>query len=141
MFVRFVHARDVSDLGEVLDLVCYIVPHFVRRYAYDNSPCAFYSSGIPAGPFIRSFAAFLRNDLVKISRWAAETRASGPDSLKGLIEELHREVLRIFEVKHPFRTLPRINYFTSVRRHVQPIFGDGETAMCHDEKQLVRSLS
>jgi hypothetical protein len=27
--LRFVHARDVSDLGEVMDLVCYIVPHFV----------------------------------------------------------------------------------------------------------------
>lgn len=46
---RFVHARDVSDLGEVMDLVCYIVPHFIRRYAYDNSPCGFLSDGVPAG--------------------------------------------------------------------------------------------
>jgi len=135
----FVHARDVSDLGEVMDLVCYIVPHFVRRYAYDNSPCAFTPSGIPGVAFIHSFVAFLRNDLVKISRWAAETRASGPDSLKGLIEELHREVLRIFEVKPPSELFPRINDFTLVRRHVQPIFRDGETAMCRDEEQLVRS--
>jgi len=89
-----------------MDLVCYIVPHFVRRYAYDNSPCAFTSCGIPTGSLIHSFVAFLRNDLVKISRWAAETRASGPDSLKGLIEELHREVMRIFEVKSPFRVIP-----------------------------------
>ena len=89
-----------------MDLLCYIVPHFVRRYAYDNSPCAFTPRGIPAGPFIRLFVAFLRNDLVKISRWAAETRASGSDSLKGLIEELHREVLRIIEVESPFRVAP-----------------------------------
>jgi len=75
----FVHARDVSDMGEVMDLVCYIVPHFVRRCAYDSSP------------------SFLRNDLVEISRWAAEARPCGPDALKGLIEELHREVLRILE--------------------------------------------
>jgi len=75
----FVHARDVSDLGEVMDLVCYIVPHFVRRYAHDGSP------------------SFLRNDLVEISKWAAETRPCGPDALKGLIEELHKEVLRILE--------------------------------------------
>ena len=39
--VSFVHARDVSDLGEVMDLVCYIVPHFIRRYSHDNSPCKF----------------------------------------------------------------------------------------------------
>jgi len=75
----FVHARDVSDLGEVMDLVCYIVPHFVRRYSHDNSP------------------SFLRNDLVEISRWAAETKPCGPDALKKLIEDLHTEVLRIFE--------------------------------------------
>lgn len=75
----FVHARDVSDLGEVMDLVCYIVPHFTRRYAFDNSP------------------SFLRNDLIEISRWAAETRPCGPDALKVLIEDLHNEVLRIIE--------------------------------------------
>ncbi|KAF9652944.1 hypothetical protein BDM02DRAFT_3183278 [Thelephora ganbajun] len=75
----FVHARDVSDMGEVLDLVCHIVPHFVRRYAYNNSP------------------SFLRSDLVEISKWAAETRPCGPDALKGLIEELHKEALRIIE--------------------------------------------
>lgn len=89
-----------------MDLVCYIVPHFVRRYAYDNSPCAFISRRVPAGLLTRRFAAFLRNDLVKISRWAAETRPSGSDCLKGLIEELHKEVLRIFEVKSPFRVIP-----------------------------------
>jgi len=75
----FVHARDVSDLGEVMDLVCYIIPHFTGRYAFDNSP------------------SFLRNDLVEISRWAAETRPCGSDALKGLIEDLHQEVLRIVE--------------------------------------------
>ncbi|KAF9792865.1 hypothetical protein BJ322DRAFT_1031773 [Thelephora terrestris] len=76
----FVHARDVSDsLGEVMDLVCYIVPHFTRRYAFDSSP------------------SFLRNDLLEISRWAAETRPCGPDALKVLIEDLHKEVLRIVE--------------------------------------------
>jgi len=62
-----------------MDLVCYIVPHFTRRYAFDNSP------------------SFLRNDLVEISRWAAETRPCGPDALKGLIEDLHQEVLRIIQ--------------------------------------------
>lgn len=45
--VRFVHARDVSDLGEVMDLVCYIVPHFVRRYSHDNSPCKLLPYGNP----------------------------------------------------------------------------------------------
>jgi len=84
-----------------MDLVCYIVPHFVRRYAYDNSPCGFLSYKAPAGSLIRFFVAFLRNDLVDISRWAAETRPCGPEALKGLIEGLHKEVLRILEVQSP----------------------------------------
>jgi len=96
--VRFVHARDVSDLGEVMDLVCYIVPHFVRRYSRDNSPCKSLFCEIAAGLFIRFHIAFLRKDLVGISRWATDTRPCGPDALKGLIEELHKEVLRIFGV-------------------------------------------
>lgn len=62
-----------------MDLVCYIVPHFTRRHAFDNSP------------------SFLRGDLMEISRWAAETRPCGPDASKGLIEDLHKEVLRIIE--------------------------------------------
>lgn len=45
---RFVHARDVSDLGEVMDLVCYIVPHFTRRYDFDRSPCKFRPFGSSA---------------------------------------------------------------------------------------------
>lgn len=54
--------------------------------------------------------AFLRNDLLEISRWAAETRPCGPDALKDLIEDLHREVLRIIEVR-PFvlKLFPGIN--------------------------------
>src|SRR5579872_1480600 len=99
---RFVHARDVSDLGEVMDLVCYIVPHFIRRYAFDHSPCRFYSYIIFTGSFMHFWIAFLRNDLVEISKWAAETRPCGPDALKGLIEELHREVLCIIEVLSSF---------------------------------------
>jgi len=99
--VRFVHARDVSDLGEVMDLVCYIVPHFVRRYAYDGSPCKFISYEVAARSITRFLIAFLRSDLVEISKWAAETRPCGPDALKGLIEELHKEVLRILEVQFP----------------------------------------
>lgn len=98
---RFVHARDVSDLGEVMDLVCYIVPHFFRRYAHDNNPCKLLSYGTVARSFTRSLVAFLRNDLVEISKWAAETRPCGADALKGLIEELHKEVLRILEVQTP----------------------------------------
>jgi hypothetical protein len=96
---RFVHARDVSDLGEVMELVCYIVPHFTRHYAFDNSPCKLCTCGSSAELFTHFCIAFLRNDLVEISRWAAETRPCGPDALKGLIEDLHREVLRIIEVQ------------------------------------------
>jgi hypothetical protein len=82
-----------------MDLVCYIVPHFVRRYTHDNSPCKPLSYELAARSIIRFLIAFLRNDLVEISKWAAETRSCGPDALKGLIEELHREVLRILEVQ------------------------------------------
>ena len=57
--------------------------------------------GSPSGFFICISTAFLRNDLVKISRWAAGTRPFGPDTLKGLIEELHKEVSRIFQVTPP----------------------------------------
>lgn len=99
---RFVHARDVSDLGEVMDLVCHIVPHFTRRYAFDNSPCEFCSCGFSTEFPMHLYVAFLRNDLVEISRWAAETRPCGPDALKGLIEDLHQEVLRIIEVPSSF---------------------------------------
>lgn len=99
--VRFVHARDVSDLGEVMDLVCYIVPHFVRRYSHDNSPCKLIFYEIPERSLICLHIAFLRNDLVEISRWAAETRPCGPEALKKLIEDLHREVVRILEVRFP----------------------------------------
>lgn len=88
-------------MGEVMDLVCYIVPHFIRRYSYDNSPCGLLSDKVPVGSLIRLRIAFLRNDLVEISKWAADTRPCGPDALKGLIEELHQEVLRILEVQSP----------------------------------------
>jgi hypothetical protein len=116
--LRFVHARDVSDLGEVMDLVCYIIPHFTRRYAFDNSPCVFHSCDI-SRLFTRSSIAFLRNDLVDISRWAAETRPCGPDALKDLIEELHREVLRITDVHlSPFKPFPSVNTFTPARQNV-----------------------
>jgi len=104
----FVHARDVSDMGKVMDLVCYIVPHFVRRYAYDNSP------------------SFLRNDLVEISRWAAEARTCGPDSLKGLIEELHKEVLRILEYDmmcNRFSELERQRCVTMKNNYIRRILG------------------
>jgi hypothetical protein len=53
----------------------------------------------PDEVFICIFVAFLRNDLVEISRWAAEAKLCGPDVLKGLIEELHKEVSRILEVQ------------------------------------------
>jgi len=116
--VRFVHARDVSDLGEVMDLVCYIVPHFVRRYAHDGSPCKFLFYEVVAGSIIRFLIAFLRNDLVEISKWAAETRPCGPDALKGLIEELHKEVLRILEVQFSSARPITINDFAPVRHDV-----------------------
>lgn len=96
---RFVHARDVSDLGEVMDLVCHIVPHFTRLHVFDNSPCEFRTCGFSTELFTRFCIAFLRHDLVEISRWAAETRPCGPEALKGLIEDLHHEVLRIIEVR------------------------------------------
>lgn len=81
-----------------MDLVCYIVPHFTRRYAFDNSPCEFHPS-VSLPNYTYAPVAFLRNDLVEISRWAAETRPCGPDALKGLIEDLHQEVLRIIQVQ------------------------------------------
>lgn len=82
-----------------MDLVCYIVPHFTRRYAFDSSPCKFRSYDFRTELYMNFHIAFLRNDLVEISRWATETRPCGPDALKGLIEDLHQEVLRIIEVQ------------------------------------------
>jgi len=74
---------------------------------------------VPVVLFTRFSVAFLRHDLVDISRWAAETRPCGPDALKGLIEDLHKEVLRILEVPSlPSELFPRMNYFSPVRHDV-----------------------
>jgi hypothetical protein len=81
-----------------------------------------------------SHTAFLRNDLAEISRWAIETRPCGPDALKELIEDLHREVLRIIEVPYLFFEPPLGLKFSLQYDRMCNQFSELEKRRCATEK-------